>query len=405
MLTRHILKVYKEIENGKLVIKRSNKVSRLNSNTILVIGMIDSPHLQKWINVVQGEFPNKKILLFPSDRPRFNNTKLGNKSHNSTKVFRLVSNSKLNFIIHYVFDTLFNIRWRAYFLAKVIIFYKPSIIHFHEMQHGSYIFNLIFNYRKIPNNSRKIISTWGSDLNLYSWTDVHYNKIRSCLSWADILTSERETDLTAAERLGFKGEFRAPIYITLGHNFSKPITRIKPSSRRLILIKGHQHNAGRALNALHVISQLSHELENFEILVYSAPESVRIQVDILRNREKLNVKVVRKMTHIEMYSLFQQARISISLAVSDGLPGVLVEAMECGAFPIQSENSAVSGFLIDGRSGFIVDPWDLSFIRKSLHRALTDDLLVDNASELNYKILQEKYSLNNGILKLRELYL
>jgi glycosyltransferase involved in cell wall biosynthesis len=405
MLTRHILKVYKEIENGKLVIKRSNKVSRLNSNTILVIGMIDSPHLQKWINVVQGEFPNKKILLFPSDRPRFNNTKLGNESHNSTKVFRLVSNSKLNFIIYYIFDTLFNIRWRAYFLAKVIIFYKPSIIHFHEMQHGSYIFNLIFNYRKIPNNSRKIISTWGSDLNLYSWTDVHYNKIRSCLSWADILTSERETDLIAAERLSFKGEFRAPIYITLGHNFSKPITRIKPSSRRLILIKGHQHNAGRALNALHVISQLSHELKNFEILVYSAPESVRIQVDILRNREKINVKVVRKMTHIEMYSLFQQARISISLAVSDGLPGVLVEAMECGAFPIQSENSAVNGFLIDGRSGFIVDPWDLSFIRKSLHRALTDDLLVDNASELNYKILQEKYSLNNGILKLRELYL
>ena len=405
MLTRHILKVYKEIEKGKLVIKHSNKVSRLNSSTILVIGMIDSPHLQKWISILQGEFPNKKILLFPSDRPRFSNTKLGNESYNSTKVFRLVSNSKLNFIIYYIFDILFNIRWRAYFLAKIIIFYKPSIIHFHEMQHGSYIFNLIFNYRKIPNNSRKIISTWGSDLNLYSWTDVHYNKIRSCLSWADILTSERETDLTAAERLGFKGEFRAPIYITLGHNFSKPISHMKPSSRKLILIKGHQHNAGRALNALHVISQLRHELENFEILVYSAPESVRIQVDILRNREKINVKVVRKMTLIEMYSLFQQARISISLAVSDGLPGVLVEAMECGAFPIQSENSAVNEFLIDGRSGFIVDPWDLSFIKKSLHRALTDDLLVDSASELNYKILQERYSLNNGILKLRKLYL
>ena len=67
----------------------------------------------------------------------------------------------------------------------------------------------------------------------------------------------------------------------------------------------------------------------------------------LKYSNKINIKVVRKMSHIEMYNLFQQARISISLAVSDGLPGVLVEAMECGAFPIQSENSAVNEFLIE----------------------------------------------------------
>jgi hypothetical protein len=40
----------------------------------------------------------------------------------------------------------------------------------------------------------------------------------------------------------------------------------------------------------------------------------------------------------------------------------MVEAMSAGAFPIQSENSAASEFLIHEVLGCIVDPWNLEKI-------------------------------------------
>jgi glycosyltransferase involved in cell wall biosynthesis len=407
MLIPHILKTFKNLETNSLSSDRSKKSSRLNKDKILLVGMADSPHFQKWLRILQTEFPEKKFLVFPSDRPRLTKAKLNELKQfkKSIRIFKLFPIEKLNFISYYVLDIVFGHKWRAYFLARFILMHKPAINHFHEMQHGAYIYNLIVNYRKIPNNSRNIISTWGSDLTLYSWVDEHKHQIQSCLSWANILTAEKEIEIQDAKRLGFKSEFRAPIYITCGENFSSKPHFIKPSTRRLILVKGHQLNTGRALNALFAISQMDKELEGFEVIVYSAPESVQIQVDILRNQNKINIKTLDKVSNSEMRSLFQKARVAISLAVSDGLPGVLVEAMQAGALPIQSENSAADKFLVHGKNGFIVNPWDLNLIRESIRKAITDDTLVDLASELNFKVLKQKYNYDDGISKLRALYL
>jgi glycosyltransferase involved in cell wall biosynthesis len=273
------------------------------------------------------------------------------------------------------------------------------------MQHGAYIFNLILNHRKIPSKSRKIISTWGSDLTLYSWIDEHINQIKLCLSWADILTAEREEELADAKRLGFQGDFRAPVYITIGQNRSEIKDQIQPSLRKLILVKGHQSDTGRALNVLQAISQISDQLYDFEILLYSAPKSVQAQVGALRNKHKLNISTLSKISHDEMLNLFCGARVSISVAVSDGLPGVLIEAMQAGAFPIQSSNSAGKDFIVHGENGFLVEPWDIESIKECIVAAISNDELVDQASKKNIHILEEKYSLNEGLQKLRKLYL
>lgn len=407
MLILHIRRAYKKIEEGLPILGRSKKTGRLNASKILLVGMIESPHFQKWLKGVQQEFPEKKILIFPSDRPHFSKSKLiGIKSiHFSTIFFRLIPVGKLNFIAYYLLDNFLGLQWRAYFLARIIMRHKPSIIHFHEIQHGAYIFNLISTYRGIPSNSKLIVSTWGSDLTLYSWVEKHQSQISSALSWTDLLTAEKADEFIDAERLGYTGEFKAPIYITLG---GPPIeiAAIKPTSlRKIVLIKGYQDNPGRALNVLKVISQLKYELLDFEVFVYSASESVRIQVDVLRNRDSINIKTLDRIPYLEMQELFKRARVSVSMSISDGLPGALVEAMHAGAFPIQSGNTSVAEFIIHGQGGFIVDPWDLDVMKKNLSEALRDDHLVDTACRVNRLTLQEKYSLEIGFSRLRSLYL
>jgi len=118
----------------------------------------------------------------------------------------------------------------------------------------------------------------------------------------------------------------------------------------------------------------------------------------------MNIKVLERISYQEMQEIFSQARISIGLAVSDGLPGVLVEAMAGGAFPIQSANSAAKDLIEHGVGGFIVDPWDLKSVADSIRVALTDDQLVDTARKINKDSLEKNYSLADGISRLRELY-
>ena len=407
MLIFKISKNFKYLISQGPIQDRSTRAAKLDQNKILLIGMLDSPHFHKWLSAITKELPSKKVLIFPSDRPRSFDKKvvMSMRKQRFIRIFRLFPNIQINFVLYYVLDILFGLKWRAYFLAKFIIKHKPSIIHFHEMQHGAYIYNLIVNYRKVPNNSQNIISTWGSDLTLFSWVDKHQVQIRSCLNWADVLTAEKGVELDDALRLGFKGKFVAPVYITLGEKLQSKLGYSKPSSRNLILVKGHQSETGRALNALIVIAGMTSELKNFEIIVYSAPASVQTQVDLLRSKHQLNIKVISKITHNEMKALFQKARVAISLAISDGLPGVLVEAMAAGAFPIQSQNSAAQQFLVHGESGFIVDPWDFNVIRESLFKAITDDAFVDQAFDLNLKSLTQNYNYEDGVAKLRKLYL
>jgi hypothetical protein len=245
MLSLHIQKNFRNLEANESNLSRSKNSYTLDQKKILLVGMMESPHFQKWLSVMTQEFPDRTILLFPTDRPRFNRSRFSpsRKGKKSIRIFRLLPNRKLNFIAYYCLDVLFGLKWRAYFLAKVTIKHKPSIIHFHEMQHGAYIFNLIADYRKIPNNSRNIVSTWGSDLTLYSWVDKHQSQIKSCFNWIDILTAEKEIELEDAKRLGYKGEFRAPIYITVGQNFSDNLEKVKPSARKCLVSASHSFGA------------------------------------------------------------------------------------------------------------------------------------------------------------------
>ena len=408
MIKNHTCDNFKRFFCNKFFRHQTSEPPKLNKDKIVFVAMYDSPHFQKWLTVFIQEFPDRKIFIFPSDRPRFkkNRLKIQNKNtQQSTKIFKLVPFRKLNFALYYLLDNLVGIRWRSYFLDRYLAKYKPGIIHFHEVQHGAYIFNYIINHNKIFINSKKIISTWGSDLTLYSWKDEHINQIKLCLSWADILTAEREEELVDARRLGFEGDFRAPVYITIGQNLTEVKEQIQPSLRKLIFVKGHQSDTGRALNVLQAISEICGQLKDFEILFYSAPKSVQVKVSELRNKCKINIGILPKISHDEMLLLFYQARVSISVAVSDGLPAVLVEAMQAGAFPIQSANSVGKDFIVHGENGFLVEPWDIQSIKACIVAAISNNTLVDHAGKLNKQILQEKYSLKDGIQKLRELYL
>jgi glycosyltransferase involved in cell wall biosynthesis len=387
-------------------LKSSNRKIVGKSNKLVIIGMAESSHLHRWIEVTQSVYPRARLLLFPSDSPNLTKDKLRQikGSHPNTRIFRLFPNARINYVLNVLFDYFLGQIWRAFLLRYLLLIHRPKVIHFHEIQHGAYIYNYVHNYRRTHLKSRYIISTWGSDLYLYHNLESHKKRIQECLKWADVITAERKFEKEIVEKFDFSGEFIAPVYITVGQSQNSKPKMMLPSLRKTIIIKGYQDQAGRALNVLNALAGISDVLRDFEILVFSASDSILSQVELINCEYGLNIAIVNRIPHSELQDIFRRSRLYIGMSISDGLSTSMVEAMEAGTFPIQSPNSAAGDFLEDKKSGFIVDPWNIDGLRESIRMALTDDNLVDDAARINSTKLASHYSYLEGVRKIKSLY-
>ena len=80
-----LVKIYAGIPS----IYQINPANR-NRKKILIVGMLDSPHFQKWVNELQEQELFDRIFLFPSDSPRskFAHKYLKNKTNTKTNTKR-----------------------------------------------------------------------------------------------------------------------------------------------------------------------------------------------------------------------------------------------------------------------------------------------------------------------------
>ena len=375
---------------------------------LILIGMIESPHFRKWLKATISTELFRRVIIIPSDYPvnKLNTKSLGLKGKQKTKltIINLPISKKLNNFTFQILDVIFGLNWRALVLLILITVFRPSIVHFHELQHGGYIYNSKFFKFSKKGKYKVICSSWGSDLILYGRLASHEIPLRHLLSKTDVLTAEREIEIEIARKLNYTNKFLAPIYITVGAKIESKMLSSKPSDRKMILIKGYQDNHGRALNALAALSMIEAHLFGYKIRVFSASTPVQLQVDYLKSNSSLDIEVVKRTSNIEIKKYFNKSRIYIGLAISDGLSTSMVEAMEHGAFPIQSANSAAGVFIKNGSSGFIVDPWNIAEVASCIKRAVEDNKMVDSAAIENLNVLEKKYSYEDGLEALKKLY-
>jgi len=251
--------------------------------------MVESSHLQKWIKTTISTKLFDKIIVIPSDYPvnKLNIKSLGlaGKPKSKLTVFKLPIGMKLNNYTFRVLDLIFGLNWRALILFIFIKIFHPRIVHFHELQHGGYIYNTKIFKSASKRDYKVICSTWGSDLILYGKLAPHELPLKQLLSNTDVLTAERVDDEAVARILNYSNSFLAPLYITVGAKVESKVLLSKPSERKKILIKGYQDNHGRALNALAALTLIEEHLKGYKIGVFSASTAVALQVNYLQNNK------------------------------------------------------------------------------------------------------------------------
>lgn len=368
---------------------------------ILFVGMVESIHCSRWISQIVDE-KGFEIYMYPSNLLVKPNPELP-----SIKIVQpFISKSSIGKLLLRIMVRFFQIdlkKFTAKGLGKAIRHLKPDLIHSLETQQSGY---LILDVKKnlIEPFPRWWHTNWGSDVYLFGRLEEHKKKIEEVLRNCDYYSCESERDVKLGRAYGFEKTVM-PVYPNAGGFDIEKLQLIrnlseKTSARKIIMLKGYQGWAGRCLVGIRALNRVKDLLDGYEILIYSNPntEDVVIAARLLSLEAKIPVEFVPiNSSHAHLLKLHSKARISIALSISDAISISALEAMSVGSFPIQSDTSTADEWFKHGKSGFLVPAEDPEIIEQSLRLALTDDRLVDEAADINWKKI--KVDADYGILK------
>lgn len=370
---------------------------------ILFVAMPNSIHTARWINMLTEL--GWEIALFPVYRanthPELRNITFFSanplQSRRKASGVRLKRWTSIAFFLDTLRRRIFKQQTRSlqeWALRRVIRTYRPDLIHSIEIQSAGYLTLPVKDAmgRGFPT---WWVTNWGSDIFLFGRLTEHRDRIRSVLQSCDYYSCECQRDVQLARAYGFTGKVM-PVLPNAGGFELEKIQSLKqsicPSKRRVILLKGYQHWAGRALVGLQALSRCADILkaEHYKVAIYVASYDVKIAAELFEQDTGVTVELIPKVSHDDMLRWYNSARLYLGLSISDAISTSLLEAMAMGAFPIQSCTACADEWIEDGKSGLIVPPEDPEEIANAIRKALLEDDLVDKAAELNRKVVIER---------------
>ena len=287
-------------------------------------------------------------------------------------------------------------------LEKIILTIQPDVVHSFEMQVCSYpIFKTMQKFRSL----KWIYSCWGSDLFYYQQFSSHLQKIKHVLKRVNFLHTDCKRDFVIAQKLNFAGKHVGIIPGGTGYKLEELERYKRPiKNRKIIIVKGYEHNLGRGLNVVKALQLIQNEIQNYEIVVFGAHKSV---IDFVESNQLDFVIYDRKgLSHKELLQLMGKSLIYIGNSISDGIPNTLLEAIAMGAFPIQSNPGGASEEIIDNtKNGLLIeDPANISAIKEVILEAISNQEMLHSAFELNAVIAQKRLDYYDNKAKVISIY-
>ena len=353
--------------------------------------MLDSPHFARWLATVQG-LPID-VMLFPSSPNRRIHSGVERLvSTPSVATYRLTGiESRLSLAI-WAIDLVVGGRLRAKVLQWRVGQVDPHVIHAVELQHAGYALLRVLESGAVRGDVTIALTNYGSDLFWFERFPRHGAKLTRLLSYADYYSAECARDVHLARRLGFRGQALTILPNAGGLNGassdpSKPLTPF--AERRVVLIKGYTNFVGRAQDILGAIGQCAANLEGWDIVVYSSTLRARAMCRWLSTRHpSLSIRAIpkRRLTHDEMLELFQQAAVYVGFSRSDGISTSFLEALACGAYPLQTTSACVDEWADRGAVFSPLDVDDPAAAVDELIRVLNDPEMRADASFANAEV-------------------
>ena len=331
----------------------------------------DSIHIDSYLNLIGSEFADVLLLTDPNSKSR------------------LVQTVELNFGM----KNIFSIAKTKKKLNKIISEFKPDIIHIHQA--NSYAWHTI---RAARNKSIPIVVTaWGSDVLVLPKKNILLKRmVKYVLSNATAITADSQHVLNHIKKL--IPEQNKTLLLA---NFGIELKNKNLEKQNIIYSNRLHQPLYRIDKIIHAFAMLIRHEQNkkWKLIIAgigSTTEDLKKTVNTLGIKN--NVEFVGWVKQEINFEYYNKAKIFVSIPTSDGTAISLLEAMECGCYPVVSDIPSNQEWIEDGVNGKLVNTIDASFFEN----VVEEDFVT--AQQLNKKIIEERATKTINKKKFLDLY-
>ena len=355
---------------------------------VLLIGMLDSIHLARWIEQFNGS--DISLTVFPSTHFKTAHNRMIQTTNLHLKIWGIsVFKSFLGY-----FDSIITLRFlgpyvgnsmRRIYLRLLIIFLRPDVIHALEIQHAGYLVTPIKGV-----SERRILTNWGSDIYYFQHLPGHKAQIAMALNWATHYSAECLRDYELARKFGFSG-VELPRIPNAGGMMQLKRSDIPIRERNQITVKCYGGTFGLGSMAISVCEIFLAKHESGRVFLYSVTD------DLLKSVKNLSLAfpgrvrfstLLKPESHETILSELSNSRVFLGMSRSDGLSTSFLEALLSGAYPIQTNTSCATEIIQMGAVGSIVNP-DVREVSDILIKVFGDENLLIKARNANQQVASD----------------
>jgi glycosyltransferase involved in cell wall biosynthesis len=283
-------------------------------------------------------------------------------------------------------------------LANIIQGWQPDIIHtlgLFDGQGGTFYYEVRQQFG-IGNIGKWILQLrGGSDLALRQFHPETAKQIRETFNECDEIITDNYVNINYIQQLGFAHKVAsiAPVAGTGGVDTDIEIDDIiLPSKRERIILwpKAYESWWSKALPVMEAIRLAWKDIQPCQIyMTASSPETEAWFLTILPQEVKENCIIVHRLPRNDLLDLMKRARVLLIPSLVDGVPNSLYEAMAHGIFPIVSPLGSITPIVENISNVLFARNLYPTEISEALVKAMSDDLLVDNAAKNNLDLVKQ----------------
>ena len=291
------------------------------------------------------------------------------------------------------------LRYRRAGLARELASIAPDVFHAHyAVEHGF--------YGALSGFHPYVVSAWGSDLLVESYTPLGRLIAHFALHHADLVTANDPAMARRAVTLGASDVQVVRLGVDALFFEGAPSVNLEAPAGPPTMV------SDRALEPLYNVdvvlrafARLRARLPEARLLV-AGDGSERTRLESLAGELGLGdaVRFLGRLEPAALRDALVSAHVYVSVPSSDSLALSTMEAMAVGAFPVVSDLPTQDGWVESERTGLRVPARNVEALSEALERALTDDALRRNAIAPNRAKVEAEGNLERNMLAMERAY-
>ena len=373
---------------------------------ILFVGLSESTHTHSWVDLLEYSEFNVRLFALPSGAPprqwkvrTYVTQGVAGDCGSPDYRYRFRPDqtsflNKVQTLLMRGMEIQFG-AWEERWLNRVIRDWCPDIVHTLGLDPASFQF---LKWIEQPARARfkwVVTARGGPELALNRLLPEEQARIGAVLRECDYLIADNDQNYRYAVDLGLAPGKCASIGFIPGTggvavDAISSLRKEKASTQRTIVWpKAYECPASKALPVFEALKLCWDKIQPAKIIMTAMVPETRMWLAHMPQTIRDSCVTLDRVPRQQMLELFASARVALMPSLTDGVPNSLYEAMAAGAFPIVSPLETITPLVHEEGNVLFARNLFPHEIAEAIVRAMTDDRLIDDATERNIGRVRE----------------